>query len=69
MRELRRVLHRPWSPPVPAPIAHLGAWMMGTEASLALTGRRCTPRRFIQHGFTFKFPNLGDALVDIYPRS
>ncbi|HZJ16833.1 MAG TPA: TIGR01777 family oxidoreductase [Chthoniobacteraceae bacterium] len=69
MRELRRVLRRPWSPPVPAPIAHLGAWLMGTEASLALTGRRCTPRRFIQHGFTFEFPNLGDALADIYPRS
>jgi uncharacterized protein (TIGR01777 family) len=29
MRELRRVLRRPWSPPVPAPIAHLGAWLMG----------------------------------------
>lgn len=69
MRELRRVLRRPWSPPVPAPFAHLGAWLMGTEASLALTGRRCTPRRFIQRGFTFQFPNLRDALADIYPRA
>ena len=67
MRELRRVLHRPWSPPVPAPFAHIGAWLMGTEASLALTGRRCTPRRFIQQGFTFHFPHLRDALADIYP--
>lgn len=68
MRELRRVLRRPWSPPVPAPIAHVGAWLMGTEAGLALTGRRCTPRRFIQAGFTFQFPNLREALADIYPR-
>ena len=69
MREFRRVLRRPWSPPVPAPFAHLGAWLMGTEASLALTGRRCTPRRFLQHGFTFEFPNLRNALADIYPRA
>ena len=66
MRELRHVLRRPWSPPVPAPFAHLGARLMGTEASLALSGRRCTPQRFIQHGFTFEFPILRDALADIY---
>lgn len=66
MRELRRVLHRPWSPPVPTPLAHLGAALMGTEASLALTGRRCTPRRFIQQAFKFEFPHLAAALDDIY---
>src|ERR1051325_3954724 len=66
MRELRRVLHRPWSPPVPVLAAQIGAWFMRTEASLALTGQRCEPRRFRNEGFLFEFPDLREALADIY---
>jgi NAD dependent epimerase/dehydratase family enzyme len=39
---------------------------MQTEPSLALTGRRCAPKRFLQTGFKFQFPELRDALQDIY---
>jgi hypothetical protein len=67
MRELRRALHRPWSPPVPAPFARIGAWLMGSEADLALTSCRCVPRRFLEHGFDFQFPNLRNAFADLYP--
>lgn len=67
MRKLRRALHRPWSPPVPAPLARAGAWLMGTEGELALLSSRCVPRRFSAHGFRFQFPNLRDALADLYP--
>ena len=66
MRELRRALHRPWSPPVPAPFARLGAWLMGSEGDLALLSFRCPPRRFIAHGFAFHFANLKTALGDLY---
>jgi len=66
MRELRRALHRPWSPPVPAPFARAGAWLIGTDGELALTSCRCVPRRFIQHGFDFRFPDLRDAFADLY---
>jgi uncharacterized protein len=66
MRELQRAVHRPWSPPVPALMSYIGAWILGTEASLALTGRRCTPKRFLEKGFDFEFPNLRDALANIY---
>ena len=66
MRELRRALHRPWSPPVPAPFARLGAWLMGSEGDLALLSYRCLPRRFLEHGFTFHFPTLETALGDLY---
>jgi len=68
MRELRRALHRPWSPPVPAWAIQIGARLMGTEASLALTGRRCRPKRFQESGFRFEFPDLRLALADLYPR-
>jgi uncharacterized protein (TIGR01777 family) len=66
MRELRRTLHRPWSPPVPAPFARLGAWLMGSEGDLALLSYRCAPRRIAEHGFTFDFPTLNTALGDLY---
>lgn len=67
MRELRRAVHRPWSPPVPAPLARAGAWLIGTEGDLALLSYRCAPRRFSEHGFHFRFPNLRDALAHLYP--
>jgi uncharacterized protein (TIGR01777 family) len=66
MRELRRVLHRPWSPPVPAWATRIGAFFLRTEPSLALTGRRCRPKRFLENGFRFEFPELRGALADLY---
>jgi uncharacterized protein (TIGR01777 family) len=68
MRELRRALHRPWSPPVPAPFARAGAWIMGTDGDLALTSCRCVPRKILERGFDFRFPNLREAFADLYPR-
>ena len=66
MAELRRALHRPWSPPVPAPLLRLGAWAMRTEADLALNGVRCLPQRFLERGFRFDFTDLRTALADVY---
>ena len=68
MRVLRRTLNRPWSPPVPVLAVKIGSWFMRVEPSLALTGRRCVPKRLNDFGFQFAFPNLEDALTDIYKR-
>lgn len=68
MRELRRALHRPWSPPVPAPLARAGAWLMGSDGDLALLSSRCVPRRFLKHGFQFQFPTLRDAFANLYSK-
>jgi len=68
MRELRRALHRPWSPPVPEFAVRIGSWLMGTEASLALVSQRCVPKRFLEKNFQFEFPTLREALANIYPR-
>jgi uncharacterized protein (TIGR01777 family) len=65
MREMRRALGRPWSPPVPAPIVRLGAWMMRSNPELALLGRRCVPHRLQREGVTFEFPSLRPALTDL----
>jgi uncharacterized protein (TIGR01777 family) len=66
MRDLRHALHRPWSPPVPTWLSKIGAWIMGTDAKLALTGRRCRPQHFLEKGFEFEFPELRVALADIF---
>jgi uncharacterized protein (TIGR01777 family) len=66
MAELRSALRRPWSPPVPAWATTIGAFFMRTEPSLALTGRRCRPRRFLESGFHFEFPELRRALANLF---
>jgi uncharacterized protein (TIGR01777 family) len=66
MRELRRALHRPWSPPAPEWAVRLGSWLMQTDPSLALAGCRCAPKRFLESGFPFQFPELCAALQNIY---
>jgi uncharacterized protein len=65
MRELRAVFHRPWSPNVPAWAVRLGGWLAGINAELALRGQRCIPRRLLQCGFAFEFPELWPALDDL----
>jgi hypothetical protein len=42
-----------------------GAWALGTEGDLALTGRRGVPRRLVDAGFRFAFPDLAPALADL----
>jgi uncharacterized protein len=66
MRALRGALYRPWCPPVPAWLVRLSCQLTQSEPSLALEGCRCTPKRFLESGFEFKFPDLPGALKDIY---
>jgi len=65
MAALRGVLHRPWSPPTPKPLVHLGAQLMRTDPALALTGRRCVPNRLLEAGFAFLHPNFQEAVADL----
>jgi uncharacterized protein (TIGR01777 family) len=65
MRTLRQILHRPWSPPVPAAAVRLGARLMGSDGSLALISQRCPPIRLTGEGFEFEFPHLRPALENL----
>jgi uncharacterized protein (TIGR01777 family) len=65
MGALRHALHRPWSPPAPELAVKIGAWLMGSEPSLALVSQRCVPTRFLKAGFAFQFPELAPALHDL----
>jgi uncharacterized protein len=62
MATLRKGVRRPWSPPTPKPLVHLGALVMRTDPALALTGRRCVPGRLLEAGFDFRHPTLDSAI-------
>ncbi len=64
MRELRRAVHRPWSPRVPVWAVRLGCVLLRTEPVLALTGRRARVDRLMKTGFEFRYPRLNEALRD-----
>jgi uncharacterized protein (TIGR01777 family) len=61
MRTYRRLLGRRIGLPAPALGVHFAAPVMGSSASLALTGRRCVPRRLVEEGFEFSQPDFEDA--------
>ncbi len=65
MAELRRALHRPWSPRAPGWLVHIGCFLMRTEPVLALTGRRGIPTRLLAEGFTFEHPSLPETLRNL----
>ena len=65
MAELRTIYHRPWMPAMPAWMVRTAAWLMGSEGSLALTGRRGLPGRLMECGFRFDYPALGPALDEL----
>jgi uncharacterized protein len=58
MSTYRRLLGRRVGLPTPALIAKLGAPLLGSSASLALTGRRCVPTRLLAEGFDFHHPDF-----------
>lgn len=65
MASLRSAVGRPWSPPTPAPFVHIGALLMRTDPDLALTGRRCVPRRLLDQGMAFEFATFDEAIGDL----
>jgi len=69
MRELRRALHRPWSPPVPEFAARIGSWLMGTEADLALVSQHCVPKRFREKRFQFRISNFAPGANEHFSKA
>lgn len=66
MRSLRRAIGMPLGLPSPAWLVRLGAaTLLDTDAELPLYGRNVVPRRLIEAGFAFTFPDLESALQDL----
>jgi len=61
-RALGRALHRPSLLPVPGLALKV---LYGEMASLLIDGRRALPRRLLEAGYTFRHPDVAEALVDL----
>lgn len=70
--EFMRILRRSWGTRLGLPAAgfvlEMGAWLFGTETELVLKSRRVTPKRLLERGFAFDFPNWGAAAQDLCRR-
>lgn len=61
-KSLGKALHRPTLLPVPAWLLRL---VLGERSSLLLEGARVVPRHLLDHGYSFRFPELPGALADL----
>jgi len=68
MRELRRAWEQPFGLPATEWMLEIGAFFLRTETELILKSRRVTPRRLLEHGFTFQFPAWPEAARDLRTR-
>lgn len=51
--------------PKPRWMLELGAFFLRTETELVLKSRRVVPTRLLREGFTFRFPGITSALMDL----
>jgi uncharacterized protein (TIGR01777 family) len=68
MAELREAWGMPNGLPAPAPLIELAAVFLRTESELVLKSRRVVPRRLLEAGFEFEFPEWSEAAEDLVYR-
>jgi uncharacterized protein (TIGR01777 family) len=61
-KTLGKVLNRPSWAPIPASVLSL---MLGEMADMLLTGQRAVPQAALRLGYTFKYPQLEEALASL----
>lgn len=65
MHQLRTAIGAVYGLPLPAWLIRLGAWIVGTETELILKSRWVLPARIMQEGFSFRFPDIRNALENL----
>lgn len=65
MQSLRQILKPPFYLPSPKVVLELGAMIIRTETELILKSRWVVPGRLLDHGFTFQYPTIDQALKDL----
>ena len=68
MAELREAAGIPNGIPAPAPLLELGAFFLRSETELVLKSRWVKPRRLLDAGFDFQFPEWRAAAEDLVRR-
>jgi uncharacterized protein (TIGR01777 family) len=71
-RDFMAALRRAYGAPIGLPAANwmleIGAFFLRTETELILKSRRVVPRRLLEAGFEFQFPDWSGAAADLVKR-
>jgi uncharacterized protein (TIGR01777 family) len=65
MADIRHAYGIPFGLPAPAWLLEIGAWLIGTETELILKSRWVLPKRLLDSGYKFLFPQAAHAIKDI----
>lgn len=65
MRAIRKELGVPFGLPNPAWSTKIGAYLIGTESELVLSGRRVVSRVLEKEQFEFRFPKIADTFRNL----
>jgi uncharacterized protein (TIGR01777 family) len=68
MADMRRAYGAPIGLPATSLMLEIGAFFLRTETELILKSRRVVPRRLVEAGFGFQFPDWSGAAVDLVKR-
>jgi len=62
MAAYRAAVGRRFGLPAPRLLTMTGAWLLGSDPGLALTGRRCVPARLLAEGYEFGTTDIFEAV-------
>lgn len=62
MAAYRNAVGRGFGLPAPKAITTVGAWLLGSDPALALTGRKCVPTRLLREGYDFRETDIDEAV-------
>ena len=65
MKTFRKVLKMPFGIPQPKIILEIGAYLLRTETELILKSRNVIPKKLLDNGFVFQYPNINSALKNL----
>ncbi|MCB0439313.1 MAG: TIGR01777 family oxidoreductase [Mangrovimonas sp.] len=66
MATMRNMLHMPFGIPQPEFLLKLGSRLAGIDADLILKSRNVVPKRLLDNGFQFKYPEIEQALKNLF---
>ncbi len=65
MKTMRKVMGMPFGLPAPKWMLEIGAWLIGTETELLLKSRWVEPKRLVDEGYKFQYPEIHGAISDL----
>ena len=69
MRGVRSHCGLPLGIPIPLTLLEIGAFLLRTETELVIKSRRVVPRRLLESGFRFEYPEFEPATEELEQRS